>query len=310
MFVIIRDDTGRLIRGSGPKVSLIPSSPCLTNRWVYVDPSFPGKGRAQVALVSIASTEGIVQNNILILKLKRNPLVSVFIPDADYQHSFGELILRLTNAAKADEICCDSLSLSLSRHFLACDGVLREFYWLFRANKDNPLDRSPQPDFFQDGRAMHVIEFLCDLITFSQYCPLGLIVTIVCALSPLFCVVPFGVAFCGAIFIAVMKIRFNFIFSKMSLRKEEGITKKAAATGDGSLCIHKTFTEEVPAEKPETHPRHRSSSFPPRQRSRSATRQLIIPEINTFTSPNNTNGMRVRSGKSICIKRSITSMYP
>jgi hypothetical protein len=82
-----------LIRGSGPKVNVTPSSLSLMNRWVYIEPSFQMKAWAQVALASIASTEESVQNDILILKLTRNPFVSVLIPDADHQHSFAELIL-------------------------------------------------------------------------------------------------------------------------------------------------------------------------------------------------------------------------
>jgi hypothetical protein len=256
-FVILRDDTCQLIHGSGPKVSLTPSSLYLTNRRVYIEPSFQGKARAQVALESIASTEETVQNDILILKLKGNPLVSVFIPDTDHQHWFGELILRLATAAKTDEIDCDSLSLSLQRRFLACDGGLREFYRMFSANKDNLLDRPPQPDSFQDGGAMRAIEFLCDLITFSEYFPLGLIVTIVCVLSLVFCFIPFGVVFCGAIFIAMMKIGFNLIFSKTSLRKEEGIAKKAAATGEtGSIRVYETFRDAFRKRFLWRNPRH------------------------------------------------------
>jgi hypothetical protein len=227
--VIIRGYACQLIRRPGPKVSLAPSLLYLTNRWVDIEPSFQGKARAQTALASIAST---VQNDILILKLKRNPLVSVFIPDGDHQYSFGELIPRLTNAVKTNEIDCDSLSLSRQRRFLACDGALREFYRLFLANKDSLFDRPPQPDSLQDSRAMRAIKFLCGLITFSEHCPLGPIVTIVYVLSLVSCFVPFGIVFCGAIFIAMMKITFNVIFSKTSFRKEEGITKRAAATRD------------------------------------------------------------------------------
>jgi hypothetical protein len=142
---------------------------------VYIEPSFQMKARDQVALASIAPTEETVQNDILILKLKRNPLVSVFIPDADHQHSFAELILRLRNAVNTDEIDCDSLFLSPQRRFRARDASLREFHRLFRANKDSLLDRPPQLDSFHDGREMHAIEFLCDLITFSGYCPVDLI---------------------------------------------------------------------------------------------------------------------------------------
>jgi hypothetical protein len=85
-FVIIRDDACQLIRGSFPKASLTPSTLYLTHRWVYIEPSFQGKTRAQVGLAPIAPTEENIHHNILILKLKRNPLVSVLIPDADYQH--------------------------------------------------------------------------------------------------------------------------------------------------------------------------------------------------------------------------------
>jgi hypothetical protein len=70
----------------GPKASLIPSTLYLPNRWVYIEPSFQGNARAQVALAWIAPTEETVHHNILILKLKGNPLVSVFIPDTDHQH--------------------------------------------------------------------------------------------------------------------------------------------------------------------------------------------------------------------------------
>jgi hypothetical protein len=60
-------------------------------------------------------TEENVQHNIFILKLKGNPLVSVFIPAADHQHSFGELILRLAAVPKTDAIDCHSLARSLQR---------------------------------------------------------------------------------------------------------------------------------------------------------------------------------------------------
>jgi hypothetical protein len=96
-FIIIRDDACQLIRGSGPKVSLTPPSLYLTNRWVDIEPSFQEKARAQVA-----PTEETVQNDIHILKLQGNPLVSIFIPDANHQHLFGELILRLATAPNTD----------------------------------------------------------------------------------------------------------------------------------------------------------------------------------------------------------------
>jgi hypothetical protein len=47
--------------------------------------------------ISIAST---VHHDIL--KENRNLVMSVFIQDADHQHSFGSLILQLTNAAKTN----------------------------------------------------------------------------------------------------------------------------------------------------------------------------------------------------------------
>jgi hypothetical protein len=113
---------------------------------------------------------------------------------------------------------------------------------LLCANKDNLLDRLPQPDSFQNGPAMRAIEFPCDLITFSKHCPLDLIVIIVCFLLLVFCFVPFGVVFCGAIFIAMMKIGFNLIFLKPSLGKREGIANKVAATGEtASIRVYETL---------------------------------------------------------------------
>jgi hypothetical protein len=243
---------------------------------VYIDPSFQGPPRAQVRLASIVATEKNVQHDVFILKLKGNPLVSVFIPTADHQHSFGELILRLTAAEKTDEIDCNSLSRSLQQRFLTCDGALREFYQLFHANKNNLLNRPPQSYSFQDGGPIRPIDFLCYLIAFKAYYQFGLIVTIVRVMLLVFCFVPFRVVFCGAIFVAMMKIGFNFTFSKTSLRKEERIAKKAAATGETgrSTSTRHSGTHSGRGSFRETrdiHSTQPSSSFPPRKYSFSLT---------------------------------------
>jgi hypothetical protein len=123
---------------------------------------------------------------------------------------------------------------------------------------------------------MRAVDFLCDLITLSEYVPLGLIVTIVCILSLVFYFVPFGVVFCGAIFIAMMNIGFNLIFSKTPWRREEGNAMKGAATGEtGPIRIYETFRDAFRKRflwrNPRTHSRQRSSSSPPQQCSLSAT---------------------------------------
>jgi hypothetical protein len=56
--------------------------------------------------------------------------------------------------------------------------------------------------------------------------------TIDCVFLNVFYFVRFGVVFCGTMFIAIMKIRFNLSFLNTSLRKSERTTKKAAATCD------------------------------------------------------------------------------
>jgi hypothetical protein len=56
---------------------------------VDIELSFRGKARAQVALASITSTEETLHHNVLILKLKGNPVVSVFIPDAAFSIRSG-----------------------------------------------------------------------------------------------------------------------------------------------------------------------------------------------------------------------------
>jgi hypothetical protein len=260
-FIIIKDDSCQLIHGSPPKVSLSPSSLYLTNRRVYIEPRFQGKARAQVALASISSTEETIQNDILVLKLKGQPLVSVFIPDNENQHSFGELILKLAAAAKNSETDCDALSLSLQRRFIECQQSLREFYRLFHANKNHlvngPPTDVPHPGSFQEGGAMQAVEFLCDMITFSEYFPLGLIVTLVCILSLVFYFIPFGVVFCGAIFMAMMKIGFSLIFSKTPWRNEDGMAMKGAVTCEtGSIRVYETFRDAFRKRFLWRNPRH------------------------------------------------------
>jgi hypothetical protein len=108
--------------------------------------------------------------------------------------------------------------------------------------------------------------------------------TIDYVLLNVFCLVPFEVVFCGAMFIAMMKIRFNLISLNTSLRKYKQIAKKVAATDNqvnlrpGEIHGRGSF-----GETPDTHSRQRSSSSPPVQCSLSGTRQLISSPIKTFT---------------------------
>ena len=224
-FVIIRDESCHLIHGSGQQIALTPATLYLTNRKVYVEPQVPNVPPASLALEQIETTEETETNDCLCLWINKS--LTIFVPEHEHQVSFGELVMKLSAAAKREQIECDSMSLSLQRRFIEAK-TLSRFYAQYKANKDNLVDEPPieaEMDTLEmlqqiNAAPVRVVDVLTDFIGLGEFVPFALFITFIGVLAIVFVYVPLGVFVCGLAFLAIMKHGFSLIFSKTP-RKDE-----------------------------------------------------------------------------------------